>query len=133
MDKSKILNTVKYKDEDGNIMIVDRYEEVSHIKIQIKKERRARKVATVNKGEKRIYFSRTRSRHMIRYKPGYALNKWVLENGQLFDTIILWDDVETWKIPLSDALKGGENWGMVGSGFESQLLFTFEWLEQYKI
>lgn len=134
--QKKIVNKngyTTYKDEEDNLIYIREVDNVVQISLKLKGDKFERKIAKVIRAHRIIKFVRKREKHLIRRRGGYALNRWVLENGQAFDHVIIEDNYDTWKIPLKDVLERGERFQVKVGGFEAQLLLTLEKLTEYEL
>lgn len=118
----------KLQDEAGNKIIV---EQSGKLFLKLNTEKNKRLLGQIMPA--RVFkVVRDRERHLFLKNRSYGFNYHILSNAKKFDTILLSDQFEVWKIPITFILENGQFLFFKQQGFEKQIFITLEQLKQFK-
>ena len=124
-------------DESGNELRIkqpnpDRYPHMVDITLKISGDSkgRERNIGQVDKLERILYISRTRSKHLLQKANSYGFSYRVISESGHFDVVRLTDEHGTYLIPKKTILEKGKFLWFKEQGFERQIFLDIPTIEQ---
>ena len=123
-------------DAAGNELRVYMLHGIAHIltvTLYVHKESRQRTLGIINTANRTVFMKRERNKHLHQIGNAYGFNYSLLSEAKKFDTVVLRDEVSTWRIPKDIILKEGKFFFYKQTGFEKQIFLTLDELDNYCI
>ena len=125
-----ILSTT---DAQGNIITADNNGKTAVLSIKLASESKSRKLGIIDIEKRTFEVKRVYSKHLFRKFNAYGFNHKILSETKLFDTIILSDDFNKWKFPVSLVLEKGKFLNFSKGGFELQVFIELSELKNFEV
>lgn len=125
-----ILSTT---DAQGNIITADNNGITAVLSLKLASESKSRKLGIIDIEKRTFEVKRVYSKHLFRKFNAYGFNHKILSETKLFDTIILSDDFNKWKFPVSLVLEKGKFLNFSKGGFELQVFIELSELKNFEV
>lgn len=125
-----ILSTT---DAQGNIITADNNGKTAVLSLKLASESKSRKLGIIDIEKRTFEVKRVYSKHLFRKFNAYGFNHKILSETKLFDTIILSDDFNKWKFPVSLVLQKGKFLNFSKGGFELQVFIGLSELKDFEV
>lgn len=125
-----ILSTT---DAQGNIITADNNGKTAVLSLKLASESKSRKLGIIDIEKRTFEVKRVYSKHLFRKFNAYGFNHKILSETKLFDTIILSDDFNKWKFPVSLVLEKGKFLNFSKGGFELQVFIELSELKNFEV
>ena len=125
-----ILSTT---DAQGNIITADNNGITAVLSLKLASESKSRKLGIIDIEKRTFEVKRVYSKHLFRKFNAYGFNHKILSETKLFDTIILSDEYNKWKFPVSLVLEKGKFLNFSKGGFELQVFIELSELKNFEV
>lgn len=125
--------TLSTTDAQGNIITADNNGKTAVLSLKLASESKSRKLGIIDIEKRTFEVKRVYSKHLFRKFNAYGFNHKILSETKLFDTIILSDDFNKWKFPVSLVLEKGKFLNFSKGGFELQVFIELSELKNFEV
>lgn len=125
-----ILSTT---DTQGNIITADNNGITAVLSLKLSSESKSRKLGIIDIKNRTFEVKRAYNKHLFRKFNAYGFNHKILSETKLFDTIILSDEYNKWKFPVSLVLEKGKFLNFSKGGFELQVFIELSELKDFEV
>lgn len=101
--------------------------------IQLKAERRRRRVGTIDIKGRVLIVHRNKKKHLHRKSNSYGFNFEILSKAKSFDKIMLTDDNGTYLMDRMEMVKNGKFLFFKQQGFEKQIFIPIKYIYEHKL
>ncbi len=121
------------EDDCGNALIISPNEDKTiDVFLTFANElKRERYIGKIDPEKRILYISCVRGLALNHKYQAYGFCDKIIRYATKFDWVILRDDVQTFKVPVSDIIKHGQHLVTKQQGFEKQIYITLEKLQEY--
>ena len=118
-------------DSEGNRIIATDRGNVISLDLKLKNEKKRRHVGDITKSTRTFFIVRRRGEHLHIKSNSYGFNYKIIEMSRLFDTIVIQDEHDRFRIKRQDILDNPNYLFFKQQGFELQTFLSLQQLRQF--
>ena len=126
-------NVNVFSDDFGNKIIAEPHKVGQKISLHLTSETKKRLLGYTDVKNKTFVVKRNRGKHLFRNANAYGFNHYLLDNTKKFETIMLMDEHQSWRVPVRYILENGFFLNFKQQGFERQIFLSLDTLNNFTI